>query len=81
MEYTDGSCHGDKHGHGALPAQVSGWEIKERRYEGALDEGGVQAVVSPKEESREGEGGSGMGDEVWGSRADQMLGKGETHSA
>ena len=29
--YTDGSCSGDKHGHGALPAQASGWEIKERR--------------------------------------------------
>ena len=31
MEYTDGSCRGDKHGHGALPAQASGWEIKESR--------------------------------------------------
>ena len=29
MEYTDGSCCGDKHGHGALTAQASGWEIKE----------------------------------------------------
>jgi len=31
MGYTDGSCYGDKHGHGALPAHTSGWEIKERR--------------------------------------------------
>ena len=31
MGYTDGSCCGDKHGHGVLPAQASGWEIKERR--------------------------------------------------
>jgi len=31
MEYTNESCHGDQHGHGALPAEASGWEIKERR--------------------------------------------------
>ena len=31
MGYIDGSCCGDKHDYGALPAQVSGWEIKERR--------------------------------------------------
>ena len=30
MEYTDGSCCGDKVGHGALPVRASGWEIKER---------------------------------------------------
>ena len=29
--YTNGSCYGDKHGHGALPAQTSGGEIKEGR--------------------------------------------------
>ena len=29
--YTNGSCCGDKHSHGALPAQASGWEIKEGR--------------------------------------------------
>ena len=51
--------------------------IKERR-EGSLDEGGVQAAVSPKEERRE-------GGPVWGrgrgSRADQRPRKGEAHSA
>ena len=31
MRYIDGSCCGDKHGHGALPTQASGGEIKEGR--------------------------------------------------
>ena len=31
VRYKDGSCCGDKHGHGVLLAQASGWEIKERR--------------------------------------------------
>ena len=54
MGYTAGSRCGDKIGHGALPAQASGgWGIKERR-EGSLDEGGVRAAMSPKEERREG---------------------------
>ena len=46
MEYTDESCSGDKHGHGAL------------------NEGGVRAIVSPKEERKEREGGSSMRDEA-----------------
>ena len=56
MGYTVGSRCGDKVGHGALPAQASGGEIKERG-EGSLDEGGVWAAVSPKEERREGKRG------------------------
>ena len=40
-----------------------GGEIKERRG-GPLDEAGVWAVVSPKEEGKEGEGGSGTRDEA-----------------
>ena len=31
MGYTNGSCSGDEHGHGALPVQASGGEIKEGR--------------------------------------------------
>ena len=53
--YIDGSCCGDKHSHGALPARPVKGEIKERRG-GPLEEKGVRAVVSPKEEGREGEG-------------------------
>ena len=53
--YTNGSCCGDEVSHGALPAQASKGEIKKRR-EDSLDEGGVRAAVSPKEERREGEG-------------------------
>jgi len=55
MGYTAGSCCGDKVGHGDLPVQVrgGGGGIKERR-EGSLDEGGVRAAMSPKEERREG---------------------------
>ena len=53
MGYTTGSRCGDTAGHGVLPAQASGGGIKERR-EGSLDEGGVRAAVSPKEERREG---------------------------
>ena len=49
MGYTVGSHCGDKVNHAALPAQASGGEIKERR-EGLLDEGGMQAAMSPKEE-------------------------------
>ena len=51
--------------------------IKERR-EGSLDEGGVRAALSPKEERRE-------GGPVWGrgrvSKADRRTGKVEAHSA
>ena len=47
MGYTDGSCYGDKHGHGALPAHTSGWEIKERRG-GPLDELDVRATMFAK---------------------------------
>ena len=53
MGYTAGSRCGDKVGHGALPVQVSGGGIKERR-ECSLDERGVQAALSLKEERREG---------------------------
>jgi len=53
MGYTTGSRCGDTAGHGVLPAQASGGGIKERR-EGSLDEGGVRAALSPKEERREG---------------------------
>ena len=53
MGYTIGSRCGDTAGHGALPTQVSKGGIKERR-EGSLDEGGVRAALSPKEERREG---------------------------
>jgi len=42
---------------------VAEGEIKERRG-GPLDEAGVRAVVSPKEEGKEREGGSGMRDEA-----------------
>ena len=55
-------------------SRASGWEINESRG-GPLDEAGVRAVVSPKEEGKEREGGSGTRDEVWESRADRMLGK------
>ena len=46
-----------------LPARAAEGEIKESRG-GPLDEAGVRAVVSPKEEGKEGEGGSGTRDEV-----------------
>ena len=52
MGYTAGSRCGDTAGHGALLAQASGGGIKERR-EGSLDEGGVRAAMSPKEERKE----------------------------
>ena len=55
MGYTDGSCCEDKLGHGALPARAVKGEIKERRW-GPLEEKGVRAVVSPKEERKEREG-------------------------
>ena len=42
---------------------ASGWEINESRG-GPLDEAGVRAVVSPKEEEKEREGGSGTRDEA-----------------
>ena len=60
MGYTAGSRCGDKVSHGALPAQaIGGGGIKEMR-EGSLDEGGVRAAVSPKEERREGGSGTGL---------------------
>jgi len=31
MGYIDGSCYGDKVGHGVLPAQASVWKLKERK--------------------------------------------------
>ena len=80
MGYTDGSCYGDKHVHGALPAQASRWEIKKRRGD-PLDEAGMGAIVSPKEERREGEGGVRYRRRGMGLRADWMLGKGKVHSA
>ena len=55
MGYTNGSCCEDKIGHGALPAQAAEGKIKERRR-GPLEETGVRAVVSPKEERKEREG-------------------------
>ena len=55
MGYTDGSCCEDKIGHGALPARAVEGKIKERRG-GPLEEAGVRAVVSPKEERKEREG-------------------------
>ena len=64
MGYTDGSYCGDKHNHGVLPARAAEGEIKESRG-GPLDEAGVRAVASPKEERKEkGKGGSGMKDEA-----------------
>ena len=42
--------------HGTLPARAVEGEIKERRG-GPLNEADVWAVVSPKEERREGKGG------------------------
>ena len=60
MGYIAGSRCGDTAGHGVLLAQASGGGIKERR-EGSLDEGGVRAALSPKEERRE--GGVWYGDE------------------
>jgi len=57
MEYTDGSCCGDKIGHGALPAQVSGWENKGEEIRGCARQGGVRATGSPKEEKGEGKKG------------------------
>ena len=76
MGYTDGSCCGNKVSHGVLPTRTSEGEIKERR-EGSLDERGVRVAVSPKEERREGEGGSGMGTRAWGREPTG----GEAHSA
>ena len=40
----------------------------------------VRATVSPKEERRKGKGGSSTGMRAWGSSADQMPRKRETHS-
>ena len=44
----------------------------EERKGGSLDEVGVWAAVFPKGEKEKAEGGSGIGDEVWGSRADRI---------
>ena len=52
MGHIDGACCGDKIGHVALSAQVAEGEIKESRG-GPLDEAGVWAVVSPKDEGKE----------------------------
>ena len=52
MGYTDGSRYGDKHSHGALTAQASGWEIKERGGGGPLDEASVRAVMLPREKRK-----------------------------
>jgi len=46
-----------------LPTRAAEGEIKESRG-GPLDEAGVRAVVSPKEEGKEREGGSGTRDEA-----------------
>jgi len=75
MGYTTGSRCGDTAGHGVLPAQASGGGIKERR-EGSLDEGGVRAALSPKEERREGGPVRGRV-----SKVDRRTGKVEAHSA
>jgi len=55
MGYTDGSCCGDKIEN--MVCFQCEWqrEIKERRG-GPLDEVGMRAVVSPKEEGRRGKG-------------------------
>ena len=53
MGYTDGSCCEDKIGHDVLPMRAAKGEIKERRG-GPLDEAGVRAVMSPKEEGKGG---------------------------
>ena len=80
MRYTDGSCCGDKVGHGALPARADRGRIRKRGGDSLSGEG-VWATVSPKEEKE----GGGMGvrykDKGVGSRADRVLGKGETHCA
>ena len=58
-----------------LPARAAEGEIKESRG-GPLDEAGVRAVVSPKEEGKEREmGGVRYGDEARESGADRMLEK------
>ena len=58
MGYIDGSCCGDKVGHGAPPAQATEGENKgEERGRGPLGEAGVRAVMFPKEERKEREGG------------------------
>jgi len=59
MGYTDGSCCGDKVGHGALPARAAEREDKERRGEGFARRGRRAAAVSPREEKERGRGGSG----------------------
>ena len=64
MGYTDDSCCGDKHSPGVLPAQASGWAIKERRG-GPLGETGMRAVVSTKRRKKgRGNGGSGARDKA-----------------
>ena len=57
MRYTDGTCSGDKVGHGALPVQAAEGKIKERIGRGPLDEASVRAVLSSKGERRERMGG------------------------
>ena len=68
MGYTTGSCCGDKVSHGALPTRVAE-RIRRGEERGSLDEAGMQAAMSPKEERREGEGEKGgvrYGDESVG---------------
>ena len=56
MGDTVGSRSGDKVGHGALPARLSGGRIMERGGD-LLGGEGMRATVFPKEEKEEGKGG------------------------
>ena len=77
MEYTDGSCCGDKVGYGVLLARASGGRIRERGGDSCGREG-VRATVSPKEEK----GGRGVqyGDESEDREPIGCREKGEAHS-
>jgi len=54
--YTNGSCCGDKVGHGALPARVSRGRIRERGGDSLRGEG-VRAAVFQKKKKKRGKGG------------------------
>ena len=55
MGYPTGSHCGDKVCHGVLPVRASRGRIRERGGD-SLDEGGVRAVVFPREEKERGRG-------------------------
>jgi len=76
MGYTNGSCCGDKVGHGALPARAIEGRIRERGGDSLSGEGVWMTV--PKR--RKGGRGSGIEMRAWDRELTGCREKGEVHS-